>query len=146
MHGLSRQDESSVNDQAENEHGSGSQGLLHGTRCLPDCPKDHGHGQGTGEAKKQIDEEGAGFATEIGHEVERHVESYGREDFARQVADHRGDGLGKGMIGSVSSLLFDDWSLSVERKDLGESVVGRDWNRESLTSNALLRALNRMAK
>lgn len=54
----------------------------------------------------------------IRQEVDSQVEHYGGADFIRQIAYHRGDGFGEGMVEGVSRMLLHDGPLRVERQDL----------------------------
>ena len=72
--------ESGVHNQGENKDRGGGHSLRKTSRQRGNTAEDHGHSQNAHENEQEEDEEVAGFATQIGHEVEDEVEEDGRYD------------------------------------------------------------------
>lgn len=71
-----------------------------------------------GTLTEQEEEKGSGLSTQVGHEIDDQIEDDGIDDFEGQITKHGSERLGRRMVESVTLMLFDDGSLSVECEDL----------------------------
>ena len=82
------------------------------------------HDKRTQKCKQKEYKKGARFATQIGQKIQNNIKTKCWKNFARQVNNKGRNGFGWRVVKCITTLLFDNWALHVQRQNFNRSGQG----------------------